>query len=343
MATSGGGSLRTYLLVRIALAVPMVLILLTLVFLLMRVAPGDPVAAAQGGHLSQAAIARLRHANGFDKPMIAQYGDYLRQVFTGNFGTTITDHRTVLSIVELQGAATLELTVAALIVALIVGLGVGTLAGRFRDSWFDVSGRMFGIVVYAAPVFLTGLLAQLVFGKWLNWLPTSGQASPLTDAFLTRHTNILLIDTLIDGNGSAFGDVGKHLLLPAVTLGLLISGVFIRLVRVNVIQSLRGDYVEAARARGVSEPRVVVRHAFRNALVPVITIVGLQAALLLSGAVLTEETFNWPGIGHTLIDYLNRRDYIAVQGIITVFALAVVVISVLIDVLNAWADPRVRY
>lgn len=343
MSRGGGGSLRTYLLVRLVLVLPMVLILLTFVFVLMRVAPGDPIQAALGGKLSAAQIAVRRHAAGYDKPLVVQYGEYLKQVFSGNFGTSVTDQRSVLNIVTVNGAATLELTVAALVIALAVGLVVGLLAGRFRDTAFDLGGRMFGIVVYAAPVFLTGLLAQLIFGKWLDLLPTSGQASPVTQAFLTTHTNILLVDTLIDGDGSAFVDVFKHLILPAVTLGLLTSGVFIRLIRVNVIQTLRNDYIEAARARGVSEPRIVVRHAFRNALVPVITVVGLQAALLLSGAVLTEETFNWPGIGHTLIDYLNARDYTAVQGIITVFALAVVVISLLIDFVNAWADPRMRY
>lgn len=343
MARRHGGSLRTYLLVRLALVIPMVLILLSFVFVLMRVAPGDPIQAALGGKLSPAQLAARRHAAGYDQPMIAQYGHYLQQVFTGNFGTTVTDNRPVIDIVKTNGAATLELSVAALIVAVVVGVVVGLLAGRFRDTWFDVGGRLFGIVVYAAPVFLTGLLAQLLFGKHLGWLPTSGQASPLTQAFLPTHTNILAIDALLDHNGAAFVDVMKHLCLPAITLGLLLSGVFIRLVRVNVIQTLRHDYIEAARARGIRERRVVYRHAFRNALVPVITVMGLQAALLLSGAVLTEETFNWPGIGHTLIDYLNLRDYTAVQGIITVFALAVVAISLVIDFINAWVDPRMRY
>jgi peptide/nickel transport system permease protein len=337
------GSLRTYLLVRLALVIPMVWILLTFVFVLMRVAPGDPVQAALGGRLSAHQIAQRRHAAGYDQPLIVQYWDYLKQVFTGNFGTTVTDHRPVIDIVKNEGAATLQLTVAALLVALVVGLTVGLLAGRFRDSWFDVVSRLFGIVVYAAPVFLTGLLAQLVFGKWLGWLPTSGMDSPTTAAFLVPHTNMPLVDAIIDGDPAAAGDAAKHLVLPAVTLGLLIAGIFIRLIRVNVIQTLRHDYIEAARARGVGEFRVVFRHAFRNALVPVVTVVGLQAALLLSGAVLTEETFNWPGIGHALIDYLDERDYTAVQGIITIFALAVVAVSLVIDLVNVWVDPRVRY
>lgn len=337
------GSLRRYLLVRLALVIPMVWILLTFVFLLMRVAPGDPIQAALGTKVSPAQIAAKRAAAGYDKPLIQQYFEYLGQVFRGDFGTTITDNRPVLNVIGQTGAATLELSFFALIVALVVGLVGGMLAGRFRDTWFDVGSRLFAIFVYAAPVFLLGLMGQLVFSVWLGWLPSNNQAGAITQAFLTTHTHILVIDAIIDGNWTALGDVLKHLILPAVTLGLLLSGVFLRLVRVNVIQTLRNDYIEAARARGIGEGRVVLRHAFRNALVPVITIVGLQAALLLSGAVLTEETFNWPGIGKTLIDYLNQRDYVAVQGIVTMFALAVVVISLIIDFLNAWADPRMRY
>ncbi|MGH8889101.1 MAG: ABC transporter permease, partial [Acidothermaceae bacterium] len=174
-------------------------------------------------------------------------------------------------------------------------------------------------------------------------LPNSGQLNPIDQAELPTHTHLSVIDAIWDHNGAAFSDSLKHLVMPALTLGLLLCGVVIRLIRTNIIQTLKGDYVEAARARGVSEGRVVLRHAFRNALVPVVTVMGLQVALLLSGAVLTEETFNWPGIGNRLVSYLSNRDYVAVQGIITVFALAVVVISLLIDFVNAAIDPRVRY
>jgi peptide/nickel transport system permease protein len=193
------------------------------------------------------------------------------------------------------------------------------------------------------PVFFLGLLAQLVFGVWLGWLPVSDQASPITQALMKTHTNIFFLDAIIDGDWSAFWDVVKHLILPALTLGLVYGGVFIRLIRVNVIRTLKDDYIEAARARGINERSVVYHHAFRNALVPVITVVGLQLALLLGGAILTETTFNWPGIGHELYVYLQNRDYAAVQGIVVVFALVVVAASIVIDFANAFIDPRVRY
>ncbi|HVT21114.1 MAG TPA: ABC transporter permease [Mycobacteriales bacterium] len=337
------GSLRRYLLTRLALVVPMVFILLTIVFLLMRVAPGNPIQASVGAHLSPAALKLREHQAGFDKSLIVQYGEYLKQVLSGNFGTTITDNRPVTQIIKQNGAATLELTTAAMFVAIVVGIPLGLLAGRLRDTWVDVSSRVFGIVIYAAPVFFLGLLAQLLFGHELGWLPTSSQASVLTQLDIKPHTNILILDALIDGKFGALPDLLKHLVLPATVLGLTISGVVIRLVRVNVIQTLRGDYIEAARARGIAERGVVVRHALRNALVPIVTVTGLQAALLMSGAVLTEQTFNWPGIGNRLVFYLEARDYSAVQGIVTAFALAVVVISLLIDLINAWIDPRVRY
>jgi peptide/nickel transport system permease protein len=344
MAAQGQGtSLKSYVLTRLALVLPMVFILLTMVFLLMRVAPGDPVSASLGGHAPRSVVNQIKHQLGYDKPLSTQYGNYLWDIARGNFGTTITDRRKVRDVIAVNGAATLELTFAAMIVAIFVGVAVGLTAGRFRDTPIDVGGRLFGIVIYAMPVFFLGFLAQLVFGVWLRVLPTSDQASPITQALLKTHTNILLVDALIDGNWSAFWDIFKHLILPATTLGLVIGGIFIRLVRVNVIRTLKDDYIEAARARGIPERSVVYRHAFRNALVPVITVVGLQMALLLSGAVLTETTFNWPGIGQQLIFYLSNRDYAGVQGIIIVFALVVVVASLLIDLVSAAIDPRIRY
>jgi peptide/nickel transport system permease protein len=349
MAKSSG-SLRTYLLTRLLLVIPTVFVILTVVFVLMRVAPGDPVQAAQGGKLRPEQLKILRHAGGFDRPLIVQYWTYLRSVVWPQkhhawLGEAVSDNRTVFGILTHEGAATLELSVAALIVALVLGLGIGLLIGRFRDTPLDVAGRLFGILTYAAPVFWIGILFQLLFAAKLGWLPGSGQADTLQDLDLSQHahTNIYLVDALINGNGGDFRNVLVHLILPGLTLGLLVCGVFIRLVRVNLIQTLKNDYVEAARARGIGERRVVLRHAFRNALVPVVTVIGLQAALLLSGAVLTETTFNWPGIGQALIHYLNNRDYPAVQGIVTAFALVVVVVSLLIDIVNALIDPRVRF
>jgi peptide/nickel transport system permease protein len=342
MSRAGSGSLPRYILQRILLVIPMIWVILTLVFLVMRVAPGDPVSAALGGKLDPEQLAQRRHALGFDRPLIAQYWDYLSSVMHLDFGTTFSDNQPVLRVIRDNGGATLSLTVAAFVVALLVGIPLGLVAGRYRDSVPDVLIRLFGILSYAAPIFFVGFLLQVYVAPRLG-LPTSGDASPITVFEVQPKTHILLIDVFLSGNGTAIEDVLKHLVLPAATLGLLICGVFIRLVRVNMLMTMQADYVEAAEARGISQSKVTWRHAFRNALVPVITVIGLQFALLLGGAVLTETTFNWPGLGQRLVFYINNRDYGAVQGIVTLFAIAVVLISLLVDIVNALIDPRVRF
>jgi len=336
------GSLPRYILQRVLLVIPMIWVILTLVFFVLRVAPGDPVSAALGGKLDAQALEQRREALGFNRPMLAQYWDYLSSVIHLDFGTTFSDNQPVLHVIRDNGGATLTLTVAAFVIALVVGIPLGLLAGRYRDSVPDAGIRLFGILTYAAPVFFVGFLMQYYVAEPLG-LPTSGDASPITVFQVQPKTHILLIDAFLSGNTEAMQDVLRHLVLPAVTLGLLICGVFIRLVRVNMLQTMQTDYVEAAEARGLKRRNVTWRHGFRNALVPVITVIGLQFALLLGGAVLTESTFNWPGLGQKLVLYINNRDYGAVQGIITIFAVAVVLISLLVDIVNALVDPRVRY
>jgi peptide/nickel transport system permease protein len=340
---SRSGSLPRYVVQRLLLIIPMVWILLTMVFLLMRVAPGDPVSASLGGRLSEQAMAERRAALGLDRPLLTQYLDYLTGVVRFDFGKTISDNRLITDIVVENGGATLTLVVAAFVVAVGLGIPLGLLAGRFRDTSGDVVIRFFGILTYATPVFFTGILAQLAVAKYGGNWPTSGQSSPITEFTVQPRTHILLVDAMLAGDWGAVLDVLQYLVLPALTLALVICGIFIRLTRVNVLQTLQGDYVEAARARGVRESKVVRSHAFRNAMVPVVTVLGLQVALTLANAVLTESTFNWPGLGSELLDYIERRDYAAVQGIITLYAVAVVLISLLIDVVNALIDPRVRY
>jgi peptide/nickel transport system permease protein len=321
----------------------MMWVLLTIVFLLLRVAPGDPVSASVGGQLSEEALDSRREAAGLDRPLVVQYFEYLGDVLRFDFGTTFADNRQVLDIIRDQGGATLTLTLGAFLFALLIGLPLGRLAGRYRDTPLDAVIRIFGVITYAAPIFWVGIMIVVLVVAFLPGWPTYDIASVQTKFLIEPKTHILLVDTVLAGDGDATVDVLKHHLFPCLTLGLLLSGVIIRLVRVNVIQALKGDYVEAARARGISEGRVVRKHAFRNALVPVITVVGLQIALTLSGAVLTESTFNWPGLGTELVEYVTKRDYVAVQGLVTFFAIIVVLVSLLVDILNALVDPRVRY
>ncbi len=333
--------MRRYLLTRLALTAPLLLLLLTATFLLLRVAPGDPVTATLGDRASDARGEELRHSLGFDEPLWRQYGSYVGGALHGDFGRAITTGTPVWKTIRERFPATLELTVAALLVAVTVGIGVGAASARYRDTPLDVAGRLLGIVLYAAPIFWLGILFQLLFSVHLGWLPTGGRTASFAEP---RHlTGLYTVDAALTGTLHALWEALRHLALPAVTLGLVIGGVVVRLVRVNMLQALRSDHVEAARARGLPERSVVLRHALRSALVPVVAVVGLQFALLLSGAVLTEATFSWPGLGQSLYKFLGDRDYTAVQGLVTFYALFVVAVSLLIDVVSAWVDPRIRY
>ncbi len=345
MSTASTGSLPRYILTRLLLVIPMMWVLLTLVFVLLRVAPGDPVRAALGDKISPEALDARRATLGLDRPLIVQYLDYLGNVCRLDFGTTISNKRPVLEIIQQQGGATLTLTVGAFLFALLIGLPLGRIAGRRRDTALDAGIRILGVVSYAAPIFWVGLMLVLFVVKFVPGWPIDGIATAETIFYVKpdEHTGIILLDATLQGDWVSVKDILQHHVLPCFTLGLLLSGVIIRLVRVNVIQAMKDDYVEAARARGIPERQVIRKHAFRNALVPVITVIGLQFALTLSGAILTEKTFNWPGLGNQLVQFLTARDYIAVQGLVTFFALAVVVVSVLVDILNALVDPRVRY
>lgn len=340
-----GGALWRYIVVRFLLIIPTVFILVTMVFVLMR-SIGDPITAALGGRLTAEQLAERIHQAGYDRPILEQYFEYIGQVFTGNFGTAITDGRPVTELLVTYGAATLELAFYALIVAFIVGIPLGMLAAYARDKWPDAVLRVFAILAYATPVFFAGLLLKLIFSVWLSVLPVAGRASTRAELELqtvTDPTGIYLIDAIRLGDPAVIGDVLLHAVLPGLALGLLTAGIFLRLVRTNVIGTLSMDYVDAARSRGVSEYRLVRKHAYKPALIPIITVIGLQIALLLGGAVLTESTFEWKGLGFKLAEYLTARDFVAVQGIVALLAVIVALSNFIVDILAAVIDPRVRF
>lgn len=339
-----GGFFR-FVLTRFLLIIPTVFILVTIVFFVMR-ATGDPISAAMGGRLTPEELQRRIHAAGYDRPLIVQYADYLGDLLHGDLGTTLTDNQPVSAILAHYGAATFELAFLALIVALIVGIGLGRLAARRRDRAADAGIRTFAILCYATPVFFLGLVLKLIFAIWLNVLPASGRSSLASEMQFSRlisPTGFYIIDALQLGNMTVLADVLRHAVLPALALGLLTAGVFIRLVRTNVISTFNAGYVEAARSRGVSEKRLLNTHAWKPALIPIITVMGMQIALMLAGAVLTETTFEWKGLGFMLSQYLKVRDFVAVQGIVILIAVIVAVVNFVVDVIAALIDPRVRY
>lgn len=341
----GGGGLGRYILTRFLLIIPTVLILMTVVFFLMRIT-GDPITAALGGRLTPDQLAQRRAEAGYDRPLIIQYLDYLWGVVRGDFGTTYTDRTPVAKILTEYGGATAELVVYAVVVALVIGVPLGMLAARARDHWGDLALRVLAILGYATPVFFVGLLLKLVFSVGLGWLPVAGRISSrgeLTMGKILNPTPFYLLDAIRLGDASLLWDVISHAILPAIALGLLTGGIFLRLVRTNMIGTLEMPYVDSARSRGVRESRLTTRHALRPALIPIITVMGMQIAMMLGGAVLTETTFEWKGLGYMLAEYMTARDYVAVQGIVMMLAVIVAISNFLVDVIAALIDPRVRY
>ncbi|NYF98919.1 ABC transporter permease [Janibacter cremeus] len=344
-AKKSGIGLGKYIVIRALLIIPTVFILVTTVFILMRLT-GDPVTASVGGRLPPEQLAERISAAGYDRPLIVQYFEYLGNILQGDFGTTISDNIQVTELLARYGTATLELVFYALIVAFVLGIPLGMLAAYRRDHGTDATLRVLAILGYATPVFFAGLLLKLVFSVWLDWLPVSGRVTSGNQLILqgvSAPTHIYLIDALRLGNIDIVIDVLTHAVLPAIALGLLVGGVFLRLVRTNMIGTLGQDYIESGRSRGVSERRLVTKHAYRPALVPIITVMGMQIALMLGGAILTETTFGWKGLGFKLAEYLQARDFVAVQGIVVMLAVIVAVTNFIVDVVAALVDPRVRY
>ncbi len=339
------GGLWRYILIRFLLIFPTVIILVTVVFFLMRIT-GDPITAALGGRLPPDALAERIAQAGYDRPLLIQYFEYIAGVFRGDFGTTLTDNRPVTQILLTYGSATIELAFYALIVAFLIGIPFGLIAAARRDRLPDAFLRIGAILAYATPIFFVAILLKLVFAVWLDWLPVAGRASTRTELRLQgpgRPTGIYLIDAIRLGSPAAVGDVLWHAVLPGLALGLLTAGIFLRLVRTNVIGTLGAQYVTSARSRGVGEYRLLTKHAYRPALIPIVTVIGLQIAVLLSGAVLTETSFEWKGIGFMLSEYIKARDFVAVQGIVIMIAVVVAVTNFIVDIVAVIIDPRVRY
>ncbi len=340
----GSSALRRYVTTRIVLTLPMILILASVVFFVLRVLPGDPVTSSLGPKGSPEVKEQLRENLGLNDPIPVQYVRFLGDVVTLDFGTAMTSgQRPIADELGEKFPATLELIVPASIVALVVGISMGAVAAVRRKQPVDYGLRLYSVVIYAMPVFWLGLILQLIFGVWLGWAPTGGRIDAIIGSNLPRVTNLLVIDSVLAGNWEALKSVLGHMILPSLTLGLILSGVFLRLTRINVIEVAQEDYIAAARARGIREFVVRYKHSLKNAMIPVITLIGLQVAILLGGAVLTETVFSWPGMGRYLVERIGSRDFTAVQSTVAMFAMFVALISLAVDIIYSLLDPRVRY
>jgi peptide/nickel transport system permease protein len=322
----------------------MLLILLTAVFFILRVLPGDPVLALWGGREPPPEVIQdARVQLGLDKPPWLQYIDYMSRFFRGDLGLSIGTYyhgKSVVGEIALRLPATVEISIGSMIVASVVGIITGLVGGARRDTKTDVAVRLYGTIIWVIPVFWLGLIFQIVFAIWLGWLPPHGRWEGTN--YPRTATGMYTVDSLLEGNLDHFVTAVRHLILPCLTLGLVLGGFFTKTVRVNMLRTMHADYTEAARARGVPERQVVTRHAFRNALVPVVTVLGLQFAILFAGAVLTERTFSIDGMGNLLLESVDSKDMTMIQGIVVVYAAIIVVISLLIDIWGAVIDPRIR-
>lgn len=341
-------SLKSYIIARILLTIPMIMLLLTFVFLIIRVLPGDPASLHFEKNVDPETLLAFKKQLGLDKPLPIQYFDYLIGLARGDFGKSMQDYSPVSQQIFSAFPATLELALTATIIMVVLGIFLGVVAGRHYDTMKDHSIRIFGIASYAIPVFFLGEVLIMVFGIYLRWLPAGGRMYPgLTPLGLSiggKHyaTGLYVLDSLLEWNMEKLVYAIRYLILPALALGLVLCGIFIRLTRSNMLETLQLDFVVAARARGLKERTVVYSYALRNAFLPILTMMGLQFAALLAGAVLTETTFSWPGLGRYLVDRISFRDYTAIQGVVVFFGLIVTAVSLVVDILYAYLDPRIR-
>jgi peptide/nickel transport system permease protein len=302
-----------YLLRRLLQVVPLALIVVTLVFSLLHLIPGDPVAIMLGEGARAADVEALRQRLGLDRPLHAQYLAFLGGLVRGDLGTSIVSGRPVVQVVVEHYPATLELALAAMAVAVALALPLGVMAALWQDRWVDHGSRFLALLGVSMPNFWLGPLLILLFSIYAGWFPVSGRGSL------------------------------AHLVLPALTLGSALAGFLTRLVRSSLAQELHQPYLRTARAKGLPERTVVVRHALGNALIPVVTVLGLQFGALLTGAIITETVFSWPGLGRLLIQSIQARDYPVVQAGVLAMALTYVLVNLGTDLLYAWLDPRIRY
>ena len=329
-----------FVLRRLALMVPVLVGLSLLLFAWVRALPGDPARALLGERATPEGIARVNQAYGFDQPLLVQYLTYVKALLHGDFGSSIQTGRPVMDSFLERFPATIELGLAALLIAVVAGVPLGYLAARHQGRLLDttvVSGSLLGVVT---PVFFLAILLKLVFADTLHWLPTALRQDPRVDA--THVTNFYVLDGLLTREWDASWDALVHLVLPAVALGTIPLAIIVRITRASVAEVMHEDYVRTAESKGLTATVISRRHILRNALLPVVTTIGLQAGLLFSGAVLTETVFAFNGIGQYLFEAIGQRDYPVLQGFIIFIAIVYSLINLLVDLAYGVIDPRVR-
>ncbi|MNR76334.1 Dipeptide transport system permease protein DppB [compost metagenome] len=331
-----------FLLRRLAVLIPTFIGVSIIAFSFIRLLPGDPVALLSGERvMSPERHAQISAQLGMDRPMVVQYFDYLGGVLTGDFGTSIVSKKPVLDQFLTLFPATVELSFCAIIIAIALGIPAGVIAAIKRGSIFDQGLMGIALVGYSMPIFWWGLLLIILFSGTLQWFPVSGRISLMF--YFPQVTGFMLIDSLISGQKGAFASALSHLVLPSIVLATIPLAVIARQTRSAMLEVLSEDYVRTARAKGLSPFRVVGIHALRNAMIPVITTVGLQVGVMLAGAILTETIFSWPGIGKWILDSVFRRDYAVIQGGLLLIAAIIMTVNLIVDLLYGLVNPRIRH
>jgi peptide/nickel transport system permease protein len=333
--------MASYLLRRLALTIPILLGVSMLVFFMLHSAGGDPAQVMLGSRADPESLAELRRDLGLDRPLWVQYLDFVSGAVRGDFGRSYRSNTPVVEEIAARFPATIELAVAAMGIAVVAGAIVGTVAAVRRHTMLDYLGSTGVLLGLSIPTFWLGIIFIIVFGLWLRWLPISGRVDSRLGA--DPSVPFLTLTSLLRGNWAVAGDAFRHLILPALTLSAWPAAIVARMTRASLLESLGQDYVRTARGKGLPERLIVVRHAARNALLPVLTVVGLEFGTLLGGAVVTETIFSWPGLGLLTVTAIGARDYQVVQGVVVLLAGVFVVLNLLVDVLYAVLNPRIRY
>ncbi len=333
-----------FILKRLSLLIPTLFGVVTLVFAMIALAPGDPARVMLGERATRETVERLRRDLGLDRPLIEQYASYMKRVAVLDFQRSIKTGQKVIDEIAARFPATIELSLFAMAFAASLGILLGVLSATRKNTWVDYGSMVAALTGVSMPIFWLGLVLMLVFSVALNLLPTGGRID--LRMYFTPVTGFYVIDSLIllfkEGNAGYLASTLRHLILPAVTLGTIPMAIIARVTRSSMLEVLKQDYIKTARAAGIPERRVIFRYALRNALLPVVTIIGLEFGLLLSGAILTETIFAWPGIGKWIYNAIEARDYPAVQGGIIIIAVTFVAINLLVDVLYSVINPKIR-
>jgi len=333
--------MRWYVTKRLLLLIPVLLGVSILSFSLIQLAPGDPARTIAGEHASPQTISAIREKYGLDKPFTTQYWVWLKRVLRGDLGRSIVSNEHVMREILDRFPNTVELTFFAMFIAVAVGAVAGIVSASRQYSVIDYTTMGVALFGVSMPVFWLGIMLMMIFGVFLKWLPIGGRIDTLIP--FRRVTGLYLLDSLIGWNGPALASSLRHLLMPSVALATIPMATIARVTRSSMLEVLRQDFIRTERAKGLSERVVIYKHAARNALLPVVTVIGLEFGLLLAGAILTETIFAWPGIGRYVVNAVRMRDYPAVQGCLLFFALTFVVVNLITDLLYVLIDPRIKY